>query len=32
MKEILSTKYEMLNNIKAQNLNDQNMRVLNLGH
>jgi len=32
MKEILSTKYEMLNNIKAQNLNDQNVRVLNLGH
>ena len=30
--EILSTKYEMLNNIKAQNLNDQNMRVLNLEH
>ena len=29
-REILSTKYEMLNNIEAQNLNDQNTRVLNL--
>lgn len=24
MKKILNTKYEMLNNIKAQNMNDQN--------
>ena len=30
--EILSTKYEILNNIEAQNLNDQNMKVLNLEH
>jgi|GEM_PF-4925556 hypothetical protein len=30
--QILSTKYEMLNNIEAQKLNDQNVRVLNLEH
>jgi hypothetical protein len=29
-REILSTKYEMLNNIETQNLNDQNVRFLNL--
>lgn len=27
--EILNTKSEMLNNIKYQNLNDQNIKVLN---
>jgi hypothetical protein len=30
MRKILSTKYEMLNNIEAQNPNDRNRKVLNL--
>ena len=32
MGEILSTKYEMLNNIEAQNPNARNKKVLNLGY